>query len=97
MYESNPRVPIPPRADPRVFDTFYFFGQIPHHEVPFFGQMPPQSNYLLGVKYPPPKLERQIQIDFWKSKRVFQHCLYVGIQHFIHSSILSRVVTTRAS
>ena len=30
MYESNPRVPMPPsRADPRAFDII--FGQIPHH------------------------------------------------------------------
>ena len=39
MYESNPRVPMPPRANPRAFDIFYFFGQIPHHAGPFFGQM----------------------------------------------------------
>ena len=32
--------PPPPRADLRAFDIFIFFGQIPHHEGPFFGQMP---------------------------------------------------------
>ena len=45
MFESNPRVPMPPpppsRADPQAFDIFYFFGQIPHPAGPFFGQMQP--------------------------------------------------------
>ena len=47
MYESNPRVPMPPppQADPRTFDIFYFFGQIPHH-AGFFGQMPPSLGIL---------------------------------------------------
>ena len=29
---------MPP--DPQAFDIF-FFGQIPYHEGPFFGQIPP--------------------------------------------------------
>ena len=47
MYESNPRVPMPPsRADPRAFDIFYFFGQIPHHVGPFCGQLPPSQGII---------------------------------------------------
>ena len=41
MYESIPRMPTPTQADPRAFDIFYFFGQIPHHAGRFFGQMTP--------------------------------------------------------
>ena len=45
MYESNPRVPIPPPANPPGIWLFLkkIFGQIPHHEGPFFGQMPPSQ------------------------------------------------------
>ena len=37
MYESNPRVPMPPGH----LTFFISFGQIPHHAGPFFGQMSP--------------------------------------------------------
>ena len=42
MYESIPRVPMsPPGWPPGIWHFKFFFGQIPHHAGPFFGQMPP--------------------------------------------------------
>ena len=54
MYESNPRVPIPPRADPLAFDIFDFFGQIPYHEGHFLGQIPSSQGILRGQMPAPP-------------------------------------------
>ena len=76
MYESNPRVPMPPspppRADPQAFGIF--FGQIPHHAGPFFGQMPSSIGIFRGQIPCPPGWSDKTQIDFRKPERGFQPC-----------------------
>ena len=48
----------PPRLTPGHLTFFIFFGQIPHHAGPSFGQMPPSlASDFLGVKCPAPRAE----------------------------------------
>ena len=58
MYESNPRVPIPPpRADPPAFDIFYFFWSNSPPCRPFLWSNAPLPSDFLGVKCPAPGAE----------------------------------------
>ena len=61
MYESNPRVPMPPppRADPLAFDIFFFFWSNSPPCGPFFCSNAAFPRDYLGIKCPapPPRAE----------------------------------------
>ena len=64
MYRSIPKPPIPPRANPRAFDFFENFGQIPRYVASLDGQMPYPLELQRGSN-PPPSREKRIAY-LWK-------------------------------
>ena len=87
MYESNPRVLVPPPGlTPGHLTFLIFFGQIHHHAGLFLSNAPLPRGFL-GVKCPTPRAEvtKPRFISGLEPERSFQHCHFY---YFLYTSLM---------